>query len=74
MTQEDLDQISNLIGAGYRRANPQPHLAHVERRLDQLEACFTAFEFQLAGIGNRSPPANASIVKCRLPKPPATRH
>jgi len=26
-------------------------LAHVERRLDHMEARFTAFEFQLAGIG-----------------------
>jgi RNase P/RNase MRP subunit p29 len=26
-------------------------LAHIERRLDHMEARFTAFEFQLAGIG-----------------------
>ena len=71
MTQEDLDQIRNLIGAnnqvlfeamraigehvdqsiGRLRDELGGRLAHIERRLDHMEARFTAFEFQLAGIG-----------------------
>ena len=46
-------------------------LAHIERRLDHMEARFTAFEFQLAGIGKSLIPENTSTVKCRLPKPPS---
>lgn len=71
MTQEDLDQIRNLIGANNQvlfeamraieehvdqsisrlRDELGGRLAHIERRLDHMEARFTAFEFQLAGIG-----------------------
>ena len=43
------DHVDQSIGR--LRDELSGRLAHVERRLDHMEARFTAFEFQLAGIG-----------------------
>jgi chromosome segregation ATPase len=67
LTPEDLEQIRALISANNEVlftamraieehidrsiAQVERRLEQVERRLDRLDSRFTAFEFQLAGIG-----------------------